>query len=213
MKKLSELLNENPFADSTEDPHSVSITISFGEPVDKVEIFRGPDFLVDFIENVITVTKPTPLKNIYSSIQDILDTAAMCTYSNPMMAITGQYFELLDGWRFKDDASRRNVQMASWKEGDDMWVSIVPLICYGEDIELYYGWDENFTSTPFANMTSLTEKDSGKVSEAIKVRKDGKLYINTNGPSIYNNIHELTGIDNLSTVDGLVCVPICWPKD
>jgi len=212
MKKLSDLLNKNPFTDSIEEPNSVSITINFGKPADRVDVFQGSNFHVDFIEKVITVIKPTPLKDIYSRIQDILDTPVMLTYNNPILAITGQYFELLDGWRFKDDASRHNVQMASWKEGDDVWVSIVPLGCFGENIELYYGWSENFTTTPFVNMTSLTEKDSGRISEAIKVRKDEKLYINMSGPSIYDNVTELTGIDNLSTLNGIIYVPVCWHK-
>lgn len=103
------------------------------------------DKLISLTQVGALTTDGVTLKCIYSKLKEIWkNEAAAIKYKFPMVPITDEQFEIIDGWDFGDNASRYLVRTGGWALKDnngvslEEWAGVITLGSVGGSDQIYF---------------------------------------------------------------------------
>ncbi len=148
-------------------------------------IIFDPDNLNDGTEIVVNTTTKTvrlvvagnlstdgvTLKCVYSKLKELWKTSGTYVkFAFPMIPITDEQFELVNGWDFFDDTSRYLIRTGGWAVKDsagvslEEWAGIVSLGSIGGSDQPYFQQVSGGSSTNFQR--------TGAINQAVKIYGD-----------------------------------------
>lgn len=148
-------------------------------------IIIDPDLLNDSTEIVLSTTNKTirlvvagnlsndgvTLKCVYSKLKELWKTSSSYVkFAFPMIPITDEQFELVNGWDFYDDTTRYLIRTGGWalKDGSGVsqeeWAGIISLGSIG-------GSDQPYFQQVLAGSATNFQRQ-GSVNQAVKVYGD-----------------------------------------